>query len=80
LTSGGPPPYSTWVTWLSLPAPVILRYISASVRPFGQLALGALVQHGDDGADHFQVAQLLGGDVEQHVLAARIVFASAWVK
>jgi hypothetical protein len=46
-------------------------------RRLGQLALGALVQHGHDAADHLQVAQLLGGDVEQQVLAARIVLGQA---
>ena len=40
-----------------------------------ELRLGALVEHRDDRADHLEVAQLLGGDVHQHVLAARIVVA-----
>jgi hypothetical protein len=43
------------------------------VDGLGQLALRALVEHGDDGADHFEMRQLFGGDVEQHVLAARVV-------
>jgi hypothetical protein len=43
------------------------------LHAFGELALGALVEHGHDGADDFQMAELLGGDVQQHVLAARIV-------
>ncbi|MNT61362.1 hypothetical protein D3C72_1990040 [compost metagenome] len=43
------------------------------VDALGQPALGALVEHDDDIADHFQVAQFFRGDIEQHVLAARIV-------
>ena len=49
-------------------------HVGFGLDRFGQLALGALVEHGDDVADHFQVAQLFGCDVEQHVLAAWIVF------
>ncbi len=40
---------------------------------FGELALHAPVQHGDDTADDLQVAELLGGDIEQHVLAAGVL-------
>jgi len=39
-----------------------------------QRALRTLVQHRDDAADHFQVAQFFGGDIEQQVLAACVVF------
>ena len=46
-------------------------------RRLGELGLDALVEHGDDRADDFEMAQLLGGDVEQHVLAAGIVLAEA---
>ena len=42
-------------------------------RGFGELGLGALGEHRDDRADHFEVAEFLGRDVEQHVLAARIL-------
>ena len=40
----------------------------------GHLRLDALAQHRDDTADHLQMAEFLGGDVEQHVLPIRIVF------
>ena len=40
----------------------------------GKLGLDSLVEHGDDRSDDFEMAQLLSGDVEKHVLAARIIF------
>ena len=42
-------------------------------RRLAELRLHALVQHGDDRADHLKVAEFLGRDVEQHVLAPGIV-------
>ena len=36
-------------------------------------ALGALAQHGDDDAYHFQIAQLLRSEVDAHVLAAKLI-------
>ncbi len=47
--------------------------LAFGIDAFGQLALGALVEHDDDMADHFQMAQLFGCDVEQEVFAAGIV-------
>jgi hypothetical protein len=47
--------------------------VPSSSTPSGQLALGALVEHHHDVADHFEVAQFFGGDVEQHVFAAGII-------
>lgn len=44
---------------------------------FGQGRLGALVEHSDDKADHLEIAQFLGGDIEQHFRAARIVLGEA---
>ena len=44
---------------------------------FRELRLDALVQHGDDRADHLKVAEFLCGDVEEHVLSAGIVLAKA---
>jgi hypothetical protein len=52
--------------------PVHLRFFLSA---FCQFAFGALVEHRDDGADHFKVAEFLGGDVHEQVLAARIVFS-----
>ncbi len=58
-------------------AALIKRHIHVGLlqRAFGHLRLGALVQHGDDRADDFEMAQFLGGDVEQQILAARVGFA-----
>ncbi len=44
---------------------------------FGQTPLGALVEHADDRTDDFQVAEFLGGDVHQQVLATGIALAEA---
>src|SRR5699024_8724319 len=44
---------------------------------FGQPSLGAFVQHGHDGPDYFQVTELFSSNVEQHILAARIVLAQS---
>jgi hypothetical protein len=35
--------------------------------------LRTLVEHGNDGSDDFQVTELLGGEVDEHILAARII-------
>ena len=43
----------------------------------GQFRLHPAVQHGDDRSDHFQVAQFLGRDIQQHVLAAGILLGQA---
>src|SRR3954453_12849756 len=43
----------------------------------GQLALDPLTEHHNEAADHFQMAQFLGRDVDQHVLPARIVLRNA---
>jgi hypothetical protein len=59
--------------WLSPPW-VISASSSPSPVPLGELSFHALVHHHDDAADHLEVAQLLGGDVEQHVLAAGVAF------
>src|ERR1700761_4810011 len=45
------------------------------LHSFGQLAFCALVQHRDNRANNFQVTQLFGCDIEQQILAARIIFA-----
>src|SRR5581483_7965501 len=50
--------------------PIELRLILDSL---GDAPFGALVEHGDNCADDLQMAELLGGDVDQHVLAARII-------
>jgi hypothetical protein len=42
---------------------------------FGQASLRAAIEHRDQRADDFEVAQFLGRDVEQHVLASGILFA-----
>jgi hypothetical protein len=41
------------------------------------MAFRAAVEHGDDGADDLQVADLFGGNVHQQVLAARIAFTES---
>jgi len=58
-------------------APIIQGHVQIRLlqRRLGHLPLGAAVQHGDDRTDHLQVAELLGGDVEQHVLAAGVLFS-----
>ena len=66
---------------MAVAAPVMIALAArASLGALGQLAFRALVQHGDDGADDLEVAELLGGDVEQHVLAAGVALRKACVK
>src|SRR6185312_1124665 len=50
--------------------PIKLR---GAVHSFRYPALRALVEHGDDGPDDFQVTELLRSDIDEHILAARIV-------
>src|SRR6185437_5287480 len=45
---------------------------SAASRPSGHLAFDASVEHRDDAADHFQMADLFDRDVEQKVFASGI--------
>ena len=52
----------------------LLVHLGFGIDGLGQTALGALVQHRDDVTDDLEVAQFLGGDVEQHVFTAWIVF------
>jgi hypothetical protein len=44
---------------------------------FGKRSPYPLVQHSHDAADDFKVAQFLGGDVEQHILAPDVVLGDA---
>lgn len=55
------------------PAGDLAVHLGLGLVAFGNATLGALVEHGHDGAYDLQVAQLLGGDVDQHVLAAGVV-------
>src|SRR5512132_3262824 len=52
----------------------VTHQLAVLERTLGQLRLDALAQHRDDTADHFQMTELLGCDVEQHVLPLRIIF------
>lgn len=47
--------------------------IGLLLRRLGQTPLGAAVQHGDDRTDDFEVAELLGRDIHQHVAAADVL-------
>lgn len=49
-------------------------YLGFGVYRFGQLTLGALVQHRNQVADDSQMAELRGSDVHQQILAPSIVF------
>src|SRR5581483_2955658 len=45
------------------------------VDTLGDPALRALVEHCNDGSYHLQVAELLGGDVDEHILATGVILA-----
>ena len=45
------------------------------LHALGELTLGTSVEHDDDRADHLQMAQFFGGNVQQKVFAPRIFFS-----
>ena len=47
---------------------------------FRQGAFGPFIEHANQRADNFKVAQLFGGYVHQHIFTARIVIAQALSK
>ena len=54
--------------------PVQLGFV---LYPFRQRAFGPFIQHADQRPDDFEVAQLFGRDIHQHIFTARIVITQA---
>ncbi|CEE80472.1 hypothetical protein XAC2852_790195 [Xanthomonas citri pv. citri] len=52
-----------------------VAHLHGFFHALGEHCFGPLVEHGDDRADDFEMADLFGGDVEQQILAARVVLA-----
>ncbi len=60
--------------WLSPPWKTSRISSPCSSVPSASFALTPLFSIDDDAADHLEMTEFLGGDVEQHVLSLRIVF------